>query len=138
MLRTLALMGAAGCVLVAGWLVSVVTVVLPTLGNGEQVPFWTAVMLGFLGLGALSGWVVARERAPQPLRRLLAIASLAAVLAGLAAIVDNEIRAARTGDWEAYLSVMGIALVLHGGVMLLYLRGRRWTTPPVAREHRAT
>ena len=123
-MRGLALLASVGSVLVSFWLLSVVTVVLPR-GNADQIPFWSIVMIGFFAFGSLSWYTVQHANTPRILRTLLLLASAAAVLLGLAAIVENEIRTARTGDWEAYISVMGIALAGHGVVLLTYLLRRK-------------
>jgi hypothetical protein len=118
--RLLALLASVGSVLVSFWLLSVVTAILPRQ-NADQIPFWSAVMVAFFIYGAASWYAIQHAGAPRLLRPALIAASALAVLAGIAVIVDNEIRAIRTGDYEAYLSLMGIALCGHGSLLLAYL-----------------
>lgn len=113
-------MGSVACVMISFWLLSVVTVVLPRQNLG-QVPLWSVVMVGFFAYGSLSWFAVQHERAPEILRTLLLPASAGAVLLGAYALVDNELRYRRTGDWEGYLALMGVALAGHGTMLLLHL-----------------
>jgi hypothetical protein len=123
-MRVLALLASVGSVLVSFWLLSVVTVVLPR-ANADQIPFWCVVMVGFFVYGAASWYAIQHEGAPPLLRAALIAVSAIAVLLGIAVVVENEIRAMRTGDFEAYISLMGIALCGHGVLLIAYLPGRR-------------
>jgi hypothetical protein len=128
MIRSLALVSSVASVLVSFWLLSVITVVLPRV-DPDRVPFWSVVMVGFFGFGALGWYVVQHERAPALVRHLLLGASVAAVALGLTAVVHHQIQAQRTGHFEGYIVLMGATLAGQGAFLTAYLARRRARPP---------
>ncbi len=129
-MRTLARLTSVGTLLVGCWLVFVVTLVLPRL-HSRLVPFWTLATLGIFAYAALGLDALRRAAPARWSLGVLAMVSIAALVLGVAAITGNEVRAARGGDWEAWRSLLGIVLAVHGASMLgwlAWLAGRRSAT----------
>lgn len=130
-MRTLARLTSVATVLTACWLLFVVALVLPRL-HSPLVPFWALATLGLFAYGALGIDALRRDAPARWSQGVLASASIAALVLGVAAIAGNEARAAQGGDWEAWRSLLGIVLAVHGASMLAWLAwlaGRRSATP---------
>lgn len=110
---------AAATVAVSAWLFWVVTILLPR-HNPDQIPFWTAVAIGFLAFGLLT-WVYLFATRAIVLRLLLGVGALAGVAGGAYAIATQVIRAGRAQDFEGYLLLMGAILATHGALLLAHL-----------------
>lgn len=127
-LQWLLRLGAVGLTGIAAWLVTVLFWVLPHR-NDDQIPFWTFVMLGFLGYAIVTWGYVSRPSRAW-LWVVMLLGSGGAVVLGILAIVSQEISYRRNGDWEGYIVLMALALILHGLTALAHLwRSRRARLP---------
>lgn len=125
-LRFLILLGTAGMWLIAAWLVSVILFLLPQ-GNTDQIPFWSFVTVGFIAYGALSWWGL-QAGTPAWVSQITTLGSVAAMAIGAWAIIEQEIRFSRGGDWEGYILLMGLALAGYGVLNLIHAFRRRQAT----------
>jgi hypothetical protein len=107
-------------VAMAGWLASVVILVLPAR-DPEQVPLWAAVTVATTALAAVSFLAIRRGRAiPAGLAAALAILAVAAVAFGLV-VLGSAMAAALADDPEGYLFVVGVILTAQGSLGLAWL-----------------
>jgi hypothetical protein len=104
----------------AGWLASVVLTVLP-VRDPANIPLWSGVAIATTALVALSILAIRRSRAvPAGLTAALAILAAAAVGFGLFTL-GTEMTAARNGDPEGYLFLIGVILTAQGALGLAWL-----------------
>jgi hypothetical protein len=116
-----ALLACAGLAtaLVALWLFTVITTVLPAR-DPAHVPMWTGFALGFLAYAALTLAFVLRGPRPAALPAAVVALSLAAVGFGGYAVARMVAAATRGGHFEGYLLLMGLVLAGHGLCALAY------------------
>src|SRR5262249_54148122 len=100
------------------WLLWVLAFVLPAHDPGH-IRFWLFVALALAIFCFVS--VAALARPTRHRRRALAMTSAAAIAAGLYGIVGMLMSAARGGDFEGYVVLMGLALCFHGAAALAYV-----------------
>jgi len=100
-------------VLLAGWLATVVLIVLPAR-DPDHVPLWAVVAIGAAALALLSWLASTRASAPSwPARAGLLVLGLAGVGFGLL-VLGSTLSDAVTADPEGYLVVIGGILAAHG------------------------
>jgi hypothetical protein len=110
-------LGALACVGVAGWLLVVAATVVRTL-DPTRVGFWSAVAAGFLAYAVLAfGYLIIGARS-NLVRRVAAVASAVAVIAGMTLAVPMLLT---TGDFEGYIVLMGAVLGGEGVVVIAHL-----------------
>ncbi|MBA3584131.1 MAG: hypothetical protein H0W36_06315 [Gemmatimonadetes bacterium] len=119
-LRAASLVGASGSLGSGLMIALIVGFVLPA-ENADQIPFWTTVAIGFLAYGTLT-WLYLSRGFHSLMRLVLMVGSVAGVIVGVAAIGHSLYLARLTGDWEAYVTMFGLALVVHAVALLAYLR----------------
>ena len=132
-LKFLLACGAAATGLIALWLFTVVTTVLPR-HDPAHVPMWTGFAIGFLAYAALTLAFVVRGPRPALLPAAVAVLSLAAIAFGGYAAWSMLAAADNGGHFEGYLLVMGVVLAGHGLCGLAYTT----LTAVIARRVRAT
>jgi hypothetical protein len=107
-------------VLMAGWLASVVLLVLPVRDPGH-IQLWAAVAIATAALVAVTLLAIRRGRAIQVgLAVALALLALAAVGFGLF-VLASALMTAIAGDPEGYLFAIGAILTAQGGLGLAWL-----------------
>jgi hypothetical protein len=109
------LVATAATATVAAWLLFTVLFVLPR-HDPDHVLIWTLVAVGSGGLVATS-LLSSRDAVPAPpaVIVLFAALSLAAFVFGLAAAISYL-----TGNDEGYLLIIGVVLILHGTLGLMW------------------
>jgi hypothetical protein len=113
-------MSSIASVLMAGWLASVVLLVLPVRDPGH-IQFWAAVAIATAALVAVTLIAIRRGRAiPAGLAAVLGVLALAAVGFGLY-VLATAVTTAIAGDPEGYLFAIGAILAAHGGLGLAWL-----------------
>lgn len=114
---------------VAVWLLTVITFILPRIGNTAQIPFWSVVMIGFFAFGAATWFVLRFPSLPGAIRIGLAFVAGTAILLGLSALFENEVQSRRNGHGEGYITLMAAILTLHGVLLLWHLLRRQPRLP---------
>lgn len=118
-LKALLACGAVATGVIALWLFTVISTVLPR-HDPEHVPMWTGFAIGFLTYAALTLTFVVRGPRPALLPAVVVVLSLAAVAFGGYG-VRSMLAAANNGDHiEGYLLVMAVVLAGHGLCALAY------------------
>jgi hypothetical protein len=113
-------MSSIASVLMAGWLASVVLLVLPVSDPGH-IQLWAAVAIATAALAAVTLLAIRRGRAiPVGLAAALAILALAAVGFGLF-VLATGLTTVVAGDPEGYLFAIGAILTAQGGLGLAWL-----------------
>jgi hypothetical protein len=131
-LRALLTCAGLATALIALWLFTVISTVLPR-HDPEHVPMWTGFAFGFLAYAALTLVFVVRGPRPALLPALVVVLSLAAIVFGGYAVSSMLAAASNGGHFEGYLLVMGIVLTGHGLCALAYTT----LTAVIARRVRA-
>jgi hypothetical protein len=113
-------MSSIASVLMAGWLASVVLLILPVRDPGH-IQFWAAVAIAAAALVAVTLIAIRRGRTiPAGLAAVLGVLALAAVGFGLY-VLATALTTAVAGDPEGYLFAIGAILAAHGGLGLAWL-----------------
>jgi hypothetical protein len=113
-------MSSIASVVMAGWLVSVVLTVLPAR-DPASVPLWSGVAIATTALVVVSLLAIRRSGA-SPAGLTAAVAILAATAVGFGLFtLGTEMTAARNGDPEGYLFVIGVILAAQGALGLVWL-----------------
>jgi hypothetical protein len=108
----------ASTTLIAAWLLTVVTTILPIRDPGH-VRMWAAIDLGFLVFAGLTLAVV--TRGPKPvLIRMLSVLSLGALAFGGVAIRAMYVSVTTGAHFEGYQLLMGLLIAGHGACALAY------------------
>ena len=108
---------------IAGWLVSVVVLVLPAR-DPAAIGFWTLVAIGAAGFGGLS--IVVTDGRFRHRSITVIVLAVGAALLALAALVLGWISmlAARGPHFEGYLFAIGAVFAIHGALVILWLLAR--------------
>ena len=131
-LGALLVLAAVATACVALWVFWVCSTVLPK-HDATRIPMWLTVASCFLAFSALSWICVATGGRSAPLRWSLGLTSAVAVGLGTWAVVNMIQRLNAGEDFEGYIILMGMAVVGHGVMGLLYtLLSRRPALPPHA------
>ncbi|MBI5404662.1 MAG: hypothetical protein HY976_00380 [Candidatus Kerfeldbacteria bacterium] len=114
--------------LVSAWLMAVLLFTLSRV-NPAAVPFWIGVMLGFFVLGAGSMVLVRFPAWPRAARIASTFVAGVAILFGLLVIFQNEVQARRGGDWEVYMTMIGLVAIANGIAVIVFQLGHLRSFP---------
>ena len=125
---TLPLKGLLGCctastTLIACWLLTVTTTILP-IRDPDHVRMWTAIAAGFFVYAGVTLAVVVRGPKPA-LIRMLSVLSLGALAFGGVAIRAMYVSVTTGAHFEGYQLLMGLAIAGHGVCALAYAAAGR-------------
>jgi len=119
MFRLLLILSSLATVCVGLWLIAVIMFILPSR-DPEHIALWRWVTVAFFAYSGFTLLYLFRGPRAKWLRKIVLLASVAAIVAGTYGIV-NMIQVARSGGhFEGYIILMGLVLCGHGLTAIVY------------------